>query len=317
MNITETPLVAAAPWPERLVRASLELLRSEVAPLRQHPHAVALARAVLRGYAEHRGQLEHAAGLVGADLLDVTLANLSYDALMGTYGCSTLALATPDGPVVARNMDWCPEGLIARASCVMPTAHGHSAGPLGCVGVVTGLSSRGFAVVLNAVGCGQLNPAGYPVLLFLRHLLDHAADFGDALRLAELTPLLSSALITLVGTRNGQRAVVERTPTRAAVRRPRGGEALVTTNHYLALAEGGAACERYQALTRWARHLPETPSPDDLLALLTRPPVFNEITAQHIVIHPAAGWLRQWVPAGLLERGGESGHGDWVRALLG
>src|SRR5439155_24347759 len=127
---------------------------------------------------------------------DLTLAKLSYDVLMGLYACSTVALATPGGPVVARNMDWSPEGKIARASCVMPTAHGLNPGPLGCVGVVTGLSRRGFAVVLNAVGCPRLEPAGYPVLLFLRHLLDRAADFDDALRLAQSTPLLSSALIT-------------------------------------------------------------------------------------------------------------------------
>lgn len=316
MNVVETPLIASPPWPEALVRASLALLTSEVTPMRHHPHAAALARAVLHRYPDHRAQLEHVAGLVGADLLDLALANLSYDALMGLYGCSTLALATPDGPVVARNMDWSPEGLIARASCVMPIEHGVNAGPLGCVGAVTGLSRRGFAVVLNAVGCGQLNPAGYPVLLFLRHLLDHAADFADALRLAQATPLLSSALITLVGTRNEERAVVERSPTRAAVRRPRGGEALATTNHYLLLAAGGEGCDRHQALTRWARHLPERPTCDDLLGVLTRPPVYNEITAQHIVIHPAAGWLRQWVPGALLAGGGASAAGDWVRSLL-
>ena len=41
------------------------------------------------------------------------------------------ALATPDGPVLARNMDWPHEALVARASCVTPTPHGQSAGYLG------------------------------------------------------------------------------------------------------------------------------------------------------------------------------------------
>src|SRR5262245_52605801 len=104
MNVVETPLVNSPPWPEPLVRASLELLTSEVAPMRHHPQALALARAVLHRYPEHGAQLELVGGLVGAHLLDLALANLSYDALMGMYGCSTLALATPDGPVVARNM---------------------------------------------------------------------------------------------------------------------------------------------------------------------------------------------------------------------
>lgn len=34
------------------------------------------------------------------------------------FGCSTIALPTPEGPVVARNMDWWPEDLLARASCL-------------------------------------------------------------------------------------------------------------------------------------------------------------------------------------------------------
>src|ERR1700730_3500788 len=40
------------------------------------------------------------------DWRDVMLANVSYDLLLAHFGCSTVALATPSGPVVARNMDF-------------------------------------------------------------------------------------------------------------------------------------------------------------------------------------------------------------------
>ena len=53
---------------------------------------------------------------VGADWRDVVLANISYDLMLAHLGCSTIALATPSGPVVARNMDWWPEALLAQAS---------------------------------------------------------------------------------------------------------------------------------------------------------------------------------------------------------
>src|ERR1700686_4241735 len=53
---------------------------------------------------------------VHADWRDVMLANISYDLLVASLGCSTAALATPSGPVVARNMDWWPEDILAQAS---------------------------------------------------------------------------------------------------------------------------------------------------------------------------------------------------------
>jgi hypothetical protein len=228
-----------------------------------------------------------------------------------------MVLATDQGPVVARNMDWSPTDLIARASCVVPTAHGLNAGFVGAPGIVTGLSQRGFAVVLNAVGCERLEPGGYPVLLFLRHLIDHAADFDDAVRLCSKTALLASGLLTLAGTRNEQRVVVERAPSRFALRWAEGNRPLVTTNHYLALHEGGDCCDRYRALSRWAAELPARPGVEDLLALLLRHPLYNEITAQHIVMHPASGMMRMWVPSGLLSGAEHAPAGtEWVQTLL-
>src|SRR5262245_623759 len=43
---------------------------------------------------------------IGASWRAVVLANVSYDLMMATFGCSTVALPTPRGPVIARNMDW-------------------------------------------------------------------------------------------------------------------------------------------------------------------------------------------------------------------
>ena len=299
MSCIETPRLEARPYPEHLARASRALLSSAVR-LPLDPFLAEVAHLVRARYPQHSAQVDEAAADLGVDVLVLTLAQLNYDLALSQYACSTMALATPDGPVVARNMDWCPADLIAGASCLVPTAHGLSAGFVGSVGVVTGLSQRGFGVVLNAVIGGGPDPEGYPMLLFLRHLLDEASDFDDALRRATQTRLASSALITLAGTRNDQRVVVERSPTRAEVRRPTGDQPLLTTNHYRQLARADEPCDRFGCLTRWTRDLPARPGVEDLLALLTREPVANEITAQHIILHPASGLMRMWVPAHLM-----------------
>src|SRR5262249_37922713 len=142
---------------------------------------------------------------------DVVLANISYDLVLSAFGCSTVALPTPSGPVVARNMDWWPEDLLAQASYLVRYHRNGvlqyaNAGWPGAIGVGTGLSGRGFALVLNAVsGTEGVRKTGYPVLLHLRRVLEDARDFDEALRLLTEQRLAAPALLTLVGRENEQR----------------------------------------------------------------------------------------------------------------
>src|SRR6185436_13361526 len=106
-----------------------------------------------------------------------------------------------------------------------------NAGWPGAAGVVTGMSARGFAVVLNAViGPEGHSRLGYPVLLHLRRVLEDAPDFDTARRWLCDQRLTVSALFTLVGRENDQRVVIERTPTRHAERWSCGNQPLITTN---------------------------------------------------------------------------------------
>lgn len=315
MTVETALLSPEAPAPH-LLRASRRLLEATVPFFREGPRHRALAERVLSSHPEYQPEFDRAAHVLAASPLDLALAVLSYDLTLGMYGCSTAVLATEEGPVVARNMDWAPEDLIAQASCVVPTPGGLNAGFAGSTGVVTGLSRRGFAVVLNAVG-GALDPDGFPVLLFLRHLVDQATGFDHALHLAVTTRLMAPALITLAGTRNDQRAVVERTPSRAAVRTPCGDEPLVTTNHYRLLERPGDGCDRYEELSRRVASLPSRPTDDLLLDCLTRPPVLSGITAQHVVARPREGSLRMWVPESLLgDRARPAPQDDWLGRLF-
>jgi hypothetical protein len=260
-----------------------------------------------------QGEAASLAGQVGVGWRDVMLANLAYDLVLASFGCSTVALPTPSGPVVARNMDWWPEDLLARASYLIHCSSQGvfrfaNAGWPGAIGVVTGLSAHGFAIVLNAVrGLEKVRKTGYPVLLHLRRVLEDARGFEEALRMLSEQTLAAPALVTLVGSRNEQRVVVERTPTRHALRWPRGDEPLVTTNDYRLLfqplAHDGAGiyettCARYEALCRsLGGHRADREVEDTaLLYLLSDAAVIQSITAQHILLRPRQGTVRLFVP---------------------
>ncbi len=266
-----------------------------------------------RYHAEFRALAE----LVGADWRKVAIANVSYDLTIMQLGCSTIALPTPDGPVVARNMDWFPERALAQASCLVhyrsnERAAFTNAGWPGFTGVVTGQSANGFAVIINAVmGPEPHCKTGYPVMLLMRRVLEEARGFEDALKMLRDTKLIAPVLFTLVGTENDERVVIERSPRRHALRWPKSGEALVTTNDYRMLEKPHATansleiyqttCQRHQFLTEhFAGRESFSPTDEELLFLLSDENVAQSITAQHVILRPRQGSVRLFVPTHLL-----------------
>lgn len=254
---------------------------------------------------------------VAADWRDVMLANISYDLILASIGCSTVALPTPRGPVIARNMDWWPEQLLAQASYLVRCCRNGelafaSAGWPGAVGVVTGLSGRGFAIALNAVSSPEgVDQTGYPVLLHIRRVLEDAPNFDSALNMLANERLVAPGLFTLVGSENHQRVVIERTPKRHALRWAEGDTPLVTTNDYRRLFKPEphagpeiyqTTCMRYDALCRFfANHRPDQEVADTaLLYILSDPAVIQGITAQHVIMRPASREMRLFVPRRLV-----------------
>ncbi len=265
-----------------------------------------------------RDEVRSAADKAGLDWRDVTLANVSYDLALAYLGCSTIALPTRFGPVLARNMDWWPEDLLARATykinyCDQNGPRLTVAGWPGAVGLVTGMSRNGFAIALNAVMSAEgLDKLGYPVLLHLRRVLEDASDFEAALDMLSEPRLAMSGLITLVGTENDQRVVVERTPTRCVQRRPESNKPLVATNDYRLLdcdtlqtleQLAQTSCGRSNRLHQLTDSCPSDQDLEDeqLLYILTDLGVIQNITAQHVIMRPYANEARVFVPARLLE----------------
>ena len=258
------------------------------------------------------------AKLVGEDWRKVAIANVSYDLTIMQLGCSTISIPTPDGPVVARNMDWSPEQALARASCLVHYRKNEraafvNAGWPGFTGIVTGQSANGFAVIINAVWSDEPHcKMGYPVLLLMRRVLEEARGFEDALKMLRDTKLISPVLFTLVGTENDERVVIERSPRRHALRWAKPNEVLITTNDYRMLEKPEThsdsleiyetTCYRYDYLSRYFadRGLDEPPADDELLFLLSEPNVAQSITAQHIILRPRQGKTRLFAPRHLL-----------------
>ncbi len=314
LNLDLSPEVRIAGASDELMERSRELLAAVQAEIpggqRWLADAVQL-RTAYRFLAETKANARR----VGADWRDLTLANLSYELVVGMFACSTIALATAAGPVLARNMDFWPEKWLARASTLMRFTRGGelafvSAGWPGAIGVVSGMSAKGFAVVLNAVGGGS-DKLGYPVLLHLRRVLEDAESFDAAVDWLAAERLTAGALFTVVGTENSQRVVVERKPSAFVLRRPVGDEPLVTTNDYRLLnaSEHGSiemllqtSCSRFDSLSQlFAKHLVTDEIGDsELLYVLTDPRIKQTITAQHMIFRPREMLSRLFAPRGLL-----------------
>ena len=281
------------PYPADLLARSKNLLRATLNLFGQLGLATDAGPHMFAKYPVHAERAGAAAGVIGVEPVDLLTANLCYDLLAGSsvMGCSTLALPGKDGPVLARNMDWFPAEKIAKASCLVAEDYGVNAGFVGMLGSVTGMSRRGFCVCLNAA-FGGTDPTGYPVLLFLRQVLDTATDYAEALGMVRSERLMSGGIVTVVGTRNDERAVVERTPTRATVRLAADDEPLMATNHFRDLA-GPEVCPRYEYMMQYAGKRPAT-------EILTSRRVLQEITAQHVVLCPATQAAEMFVPSHLL-----------------
>ncbi len=132
-------------------------------------------------------------------------------------------------------------------------------------------------------------------MFLIRRVLDEASTFAEALDALRDAPITSDALLLLTGTRPGEMAVIERTPTRSAVRGPSEGF-IEVTNDYRRIdvtttvhgALGASSCRRSQRLGTLLAFEPPS-STDDAFRLLSDAGVKMGITVQHMVLHARSG----------------------------
>jgi hypothetical protein len=226
-------------------------------------------------------------------------------------GCTAFAVDTDHGPLHARNLDWWTENRLLARSTVAVHMHGAPAGLFhlaswpGFIGALSGVAPGRFAISLNAVLSDEPPAFAPPITFVLRSVFETARTFTEAVDRLVATEIASDCLLLVTGTAPGEMVVVERTPTRAAVRHPDKGR-LVVANDYLALspssAEGGAeqelqrtSCGRFERTSALlADHVPQTAA--ECFAVLTDPSVRMGITVQHMVLSAAKGLLDIQLP---------------------
>jgi hypothetical protein len=262
--------------------------------------------------AEYWEEMESLARQVGVSISGVALCNFYYDALKVALGCTAFAIEAPDGVLHARNLDWWTQNLaLARYTAVCrfvggPAGDFTTIGWPGFIGAFSGIAPGRFAVSLNAVLSLDPPRLATPVVLLLRTALEQAPSFDRARELLSESPLPCDCLLLLTGTLPGQLAVIERTPSRYAVRGPQAGYICVTNGYRQLDAGFGSAppglaatcCQRFERVEALiANRRPQTPA--DCFRYLNDPQVRMDMTVQQMVFRAATGqhWIGSPHPA--------------------
>jgi isopenicillin-N N-acyltransferase-like protein len=142
-------------------------------------------------------------------------------------GCSAFAAvggATRDGHLlVGRNFDFEGPEIFDREKVVLffkpagkiPFA---SVAWAGMTGAVTGINAEKIYVSVNAARTDDKGQVGVPVEILIREILENARSIEDVVARVR-TPVLVPDLYFVADGKTGEAAVIERSPTRLAVRR--------------------------------------------------------------------------------------------------
>jgi hypothetical protein len=240
------------------------------------------------------------------------LLNLSFE-----WGCTCGVVEQPT-PALLRVLDWGSLAGLGETLCVIrqsgPAGDWLNIGWPGLVGAITGFAAGRFAIAINQpplpltrVGAAARRrgfrktgmmldwaasrPATWrsralPPAHLLRIVCDTAPDYAAALIQLRDTPLAAAVTFTIVGTRAGEAAVVERARDRTAVRH---GPALSAANHWQSLDLPGAPrwIESTARADRMAALLEAGAVPDGFAWLA--PPLLNHGTRLAAVLRPAEG----------------------------
>jgi predicted choloylglycine hydrolase len=252
---------------------------------------------------EYWAEMQGIAARAGIAIEEVVCGNLYYDALKAVLvGCTAFAVDTPAGPLHARNLDWWSENDSLRRHTTQTKFLGAQLGEFttvgwpGFIGMLSGIAPGRFAITLNAVISEEPLQMASPVVFAIRQVFEEAADFKSALQTLRTIPLASDSLLLLTGLREGEMAVIERTPTRAEVRFAENGRIFVTNDYKtmqtrLRSIESelqATACGRYNRISELVASCVPT-NATECLSYLNDPAVRMSITVQQMVFHAATG----------------------------
>ena len=277
------------------------------------PHLTQMLAAAAEGFIrpDHWHELQALASTSNVPLTSAIIGNLYYDlskvVLNQMLGCTAFAVETGTGILHARNLDWWTENAMLARYTMVTNFTGAQAGDFtaigwpGFIGAFSGVAHGRFAVTLNAVLSMDPPQLASPVVFLMRTVLEEAPTYEAALEALAETPIPCDCLLLLTGTRPGEIAVIERTPSRHAIRSSRNGFISVT-NGYLQLdAKGstapsalmGSSCSRLDHITAMVQAA-RPRDPETCLDCLSDSAVRMDMTVQQMVFNASTGehWLR-------------------------
>jgi hypothetical protein len=177
-------------------------------------------------------EIQGIADTVGLPAGDIALINILYEMVSM---CTSIVAETPDGRVLhSRNLDFGLgtefTTLLQNLTLQVEFQKGGKTVYYGTtyaayVGMLTGMSPGRFGLSLNLRHSGDIlgnvrellnNPNANVVSFLLRHVLETAESYPDALKRLVSEPLISESYIILSGVSSGEGAVVTRNRTTAA-----------------------------------------------------------------------------------------------------
>lgn len=188
---------------------------------------------------EYIKELEGIAVFTNYNVNQLLLANLYYDALKLVFGCTAFSIATNEGNLHARNLDWWSENnrLKEYTKTFDFEKNGEvifsSIGWPGFIGVFSGLKAHKYAITLNAVLSQEQPKLAPPITFKIREVLEGCDSYAEVVKTLAIESIASDCLLLVTGTHSHERLVIERTPTKGYIRKPDAKNNLVVTNGYL------------------------------------------------------------------------------------
>jgi len=241
----------------------------------------------------------------------ILAANVFYDGVRAHCGCTAFAMEGEDGPIHGHCLDWdYGAETLRRNNAIFRFIDENgivvfrSVGWPGFLGAFVGVAPGRFAITLNAVWSEDEPTGGRPIGFVLREALAKMRSYEEAVDFLSTSSIHCDCILLVSGTKEGEIAVIERTPSRCAVRRAC-SEFLVATNHYSVIQAGSnkpgylpsgqepfgeGSRERYAcALSKLAQHLPKTV--ESCFSLLAEEPFCHATTIQRVAMRASTGQL--------------------------
>jgi hypothetical protein len=263
-------------------------------------------------------EIHNKAEEAGIDPIKLLAANVYYDVITAACkadpfgidralvpGCTTYAYNTPGGPVHGRNLDWYSDNNVLSDYSIIATHKDYKDDEYsivtwpGLTAAYTAIKPGAYSISINSVVSEKpvgLGETACPIAL--RSAMESCENYREAVVFLSKIRLFSDCMFMVVGTKDNEMCVIERTPRRVEVRHPENG-ILVVTNDYRVMdnmvkgIEGEldvTTCSRYDRAVELLNESRPTNIVDNL-DILQDEHIKMCITAQHVVMHPSTGAL--------------------------